>query len=132
VKKIGIFCTYCSKSKAAARDLLPAISRYKSDRIERVAELAKRAGFGFVILSGRFGIVEPLQLLPPYDHLLEDSEVSAMSRVVAKQLVNLGIRHLVYFTESVRTDPNIAPYLNLIQLACESANIDLEIREWKG
>jgi cytoplasmic iron level regulating protein YaaA (DUF328/UPF0246 family) len=48
-------------------------------------------GQKFLILSGKYGILEPSDPIPYYDHLLQSSEVSEHSKKVADQLETLGV-----------------------------------------
>ena len=62
--------TYCCKEKDPADGLLPAADRYLSPRIRAAHNVAKELGVRFHILSGSYGILDPGQAIPDYDHLL--------------------------------------------------------------
>ena len=79
------FCTYCSAKKDRSQGELAAIQRYQSLRINSVYLAAVSLGHNFFILSGKYGILEPSEPIPYYDHLLQSSEVSEHSR---KLLIN--------------------------------------------
>jgi hypothetical protein len=118
-----VFCTYCSRDKDHSERELPAIQRYQSRRITSVYCAAKSLGLGFLILSGKYGILKPCDSIPDYDHLLQPSEVSEHSNLVADQLETLGVKDLVFFTKSAS---DVKPYCECIKLASEKAGIELK------
>lgn len=83
---MAIFCTYCSAEKETDEYLLPAIQRYFSERILRISQAAAKVGTGFFILSGEFGLLEPKELIPYYDHLLVADQIEAMAFKLADQI----------------------------------------------
>lgn len=125
------YCTYCSAEKNTSETPLPAIERYRSSRILEVNEKAKHAGETFVILSGKYGILDAEQPIDHYDHLLIASEVEQHAMLVASQLKEKGITKLVFYTDSVLKDPNIQPYIDCISLATAKAGTTLEIIEFE-
>lgn len=78
--------TYCSRRKREDAGLLPAVERYSSPRIPAARDWARRHGADFRILSGRYGLLDPAEPIPYYDHLLGTDEVEAMTERVAGQL----------------------------------------------
>jgi hypothetical protein len=66
-------------------------------------------GLNFLILSGKYGILEPRNPIPYYDHLLQSSEVSEHSKKVADDLEALGVKDLIYFGRSLSDDENLKP-----------------------
>lgn len=121
------YCTYCSREKDTRPGPLPAILRYQSRRIRDVAERAARDGASLVILSGEFGLLQPSDPIPYYDHLLQPAEVSAMIERVALQLRTAGITAVTYFTESL-SDPELAPYNATIRGAASAIGIPAGVR----
>ena len=121
-----VFCTYCSADKDRSRGELPAIQRYLSHRIKSVYFAAMSLGLKFLILSGKYGILEPSDPIPYYDHLLQSSEVSEHSKKVADQLEALGVKNLIFFTRSFSDDENLKPYFDCIKLASQKAGIELK------
>lgn len=117
------FCTYCSKDKDDSKGDMPAIQRYQSTRINSVYSAAMSLGFRFIILSGEFGLLEPCEPIPYYDHLLLSSEVAEHSNLVANQLDSLGLKELIFFT---RKAPIVKPYRDCIKIACNKAGVDLK------
>jgi hypothetical protein len=83
-------------------------------------------GLEFLILSGKYGILEPSDPIPYYDHLLQSSEVSEHSKRVADQLEALGVKDLIFFARSFSDDENVKPYFNCIKFASQKAGIELK------
>lgn len=124
-----IFCTYCSAEKDASDVPLPAIRRYRSDRIARIYSAALAAGCGFFILSGKFGLVAANSPIPYYDHLLVASEVEVKAFRVAEQIKQHGITQIIFFTLPVAKDEKLASYHACLRLACLIASADLSFVE---
>ena len=118
-----VFCTYCSAKKDRSPGELPAIQRYQSHRIKSVYIAAMSIGLKFVILSGEYGLLEPSDPIPYYEHLLVSEEVSEHSKLVADQLVALRVKDLIFFTRPESVDQNVKPYLACIKLASQKAGI---------
>ena len=78
-----LICTICSRDKDPAKGLLPAIRRYRSERIGRIYEKAKRAGAVFAILSGKFGLLPAEEPIPYYDKLLTEADIGPVSEKAA-------------------------------------------------
>lgn len=123
-----VYLTYCSAQKNFSKKALPAIQLYDSERISKVFELAKSQNAKFVILSGKYGLVEAHQQINYYDHLLDQTEVESHAGVMASQIATKDISEIVFFSNSVQTDPNLLPYLRSIKRACEIANIPITIK----
>lgn len=124
-----IFSTYCSAEKEVAERPLPAIERYRSERIRRIYSAALICGAGFFILSGEFGLLTPTEPIPYYDHLLVSGEVEAHSFKVAEQIKQNGITQIIFFTLPVAADETLAAYHNSLRLACQSASTHLSFAE---
>ena len=122
------YLTYCSAQKNYSKKALPAIQLYDSKRISKVFELANSQNAKFVILSGKYGLVEAHQQINYYDHLLNQTEVEAHANVIASQIAAKCISEIVFFTNPVETDPNLLPYLRSIKRACEIAKITITIK----
>jgi hypothetical protein len=119
-------CTYCSAAKSRSPGSIPAIDRYRSARIRSIHAAARESGLGFLILSGRFGLVAPDEPIPHYDHLLVAEEVAAHSIKVSGQMTALGVEELVFHTVPPATDPNVQPYLDCIEEAARRAGVELQ------
>ncbi len=121
-----VFCTYCSAKKDRSQGELPAIQRYRNHRIKSVYVAAISLGLNFLILSGKYGILEPNNPIPYYDHLLQSSEVSEHSKKVADQLAALGVKDLIFFARSFSDDEKVKPYFDCIKFASQKAGIKLK------
>ena len=124
-----IICTYCSAEKHTVVGNVPAVSRYISKRIDWLARQAEKENRPLFILSGRYGIIPATYLIPYYDHLLTQKEVSAHAQKVASQIKEHGITHITFYTRSSQQDPYVAPYINCITQAAELAKVGLVIEE---
>lgn len=124
-----VFSTYCSAEKETTDSPLPAIQRYRSDRIKRIYSAALTCGAGFFILSGEFGLLKPNELIPYYDHLLISDEIEAHSFKVAEQIRQHGITQIIFFTSPVAVDEKLEPYHASLRLACQKASINLSFVE---
>ncbi len=124
-----IFSTYCSAEKETVEQPLPAIQRYRSERIKRIYSAALICGAGFFILSGEFGLLTPTEPIPYYDHLLVGDEVETHSVKVAEQIKQYGITQIIFFTLPVAADETLAAYHASLRLACQKAAIKLSFVE---
>ena len=122
------YATYCSAQKNFSKKAMPAIQLYDSERISKVYELANSHNTKFVILSGAYGLIEPHEQINYYDHLLDQTEVETHSGKIASQIATKDISEIVFFSNSVQTDPNLLPYLRCIKRACEIAKIPITIK----
>ncbi len=120
-----VFSTYCSADKESDDLPLPAIQRYRSDRIKRIYSAALTCGIDFFILSGEFGLLKPNELIPYYDHLLVADEIKAHSFKVARQIKQYGITQIIFFTLPVAADEKLASYHASLRIACQIASINL-------
>jgi len=123
------FCTYCSAEKETDAEPLPALRRYRSERIERISRAARDAGCGFYILSGEYGLLDPDEKIPYYDHLLVADEVEAHAAKLTEQIKRYEITQIVFFTLPVSQDKKLAPYHAALRLACTLASIPLAFVE---
>lgn len=62
-----------------------------------------------------------------YDHLLLVDEVEALVPEVVASLAGEGISELVYYTADADAVVAVAPYLEVIRLACSQAVIELTV-----
>ena len=123
------YCTYCSAEKDPSEFLVSAISRYKSSRITDVYTSANAASVKFVILSGKYGVINAHQKIDYYDHLLLPAEVEKHVELVASQLKEMRITKLVFYTVSVLTDLNIQPYIDCIKRGAAKNGTAIEVKE---
>ncbi len=123
------YCTYCSALKKNSKEAIPAIDLYNSNRISQIYELAKLQKVNFVILSGKYGIIEANEKIEFYDHLLQNSEVEKHIELIVEQLQEKEIDKIVFFTNFLEIDFKLKPYWKCMQKACEILNIELIIKE---
>lgn len=123
------YITYCSAEKDKSEGHLWAIKRYKSQRIDKVYNIAKKNDALFLILSGKYGILEADSIIEYYDHLLNDDEVHLHSEKIAKQLNSKKISHLIFYTAAIASDKKLKPYVSCIIKAADVNDIYLEILE---
>lgn len=120
-------CTYCSALKDRSPGYLPAIDRYQSARVQKVATIAARDGLPFFILSGRLGFINSNELIPYYDHLLESEDVPKLVGVVAEQIRKWKIRELLFYTTPIERERQLQPYADLLQEACSKTGTRLSL-----
>jgi hypothetical protein len=120
-------CTYCSADKNHLESPTEAIHVYKSNRILSLYGTAIEQKVGFIILSGKFGIISPTDKIDYYDHLLIATEVQAHAELISTQIKAKGISKIVFFMNSLEQDTNLQPYLDCMKMACQKANIQLTV-----
>lgn len=122
------YATYCSALKNFSKKAIPALQLYDSERISKIYKLANSQNTKFVILSGAYGLVEAHEQINYYDHLLDQTVVESHASVMASQIATKDISEIVFFSNSVETDPNLLPYLRCIKRSCEIAKIPITIK----
>jgi hypothetical protein len=122
-----IICTYCSGAKREDGGLMPAVSRYLSQRIVDLGESADNQGLEFMILSGEYGLIDREYPLPFYDHLLQPWEVDKLSNRVASTLCMAGVKEVEYHTAAPELVSAVRPYLSVMEAACERASVALRV-----
>lgn len=127
-----VYATYCSASKVKTQSLVAAINLYQSKRIESIFQIAKKNNRQFIILSGKFGLLDPNDKIPYYDHLLTSNEVAKHSSLVASQLKKKGITEVLFYAGDVNRDINIQTYIDCISLAAEKAYISVEVKHYQS
>src|SRR5579875_3610955 len=123
---VEAFITYCSREKDHSPMLLPALQRYKSQRIRRVKAAADSQGVAFYILSGKFALLKAAEPIPYYDHLLTQLEVDQLAERVAGQLKREGLSKVIFFVSAART-ASVEPYEQTIRRACAMEEIDFSV-----
>lgn len=125
----NLFITYCSRNKSRDAGDLPALERYLCDRIRAVHSAAVDQGADFRILSGKFGLLAADEVVPWYDHLLTEGEVTDHIELVLPQLREIGPERIFLFMRSITIDPCLAAYAETIARTCVKAGIDLAVIE---
>ena len=124
-------CTTCCKQKRRDKQLLPAIERYVSRRIRLVLTESRRHHKPLLILSGRFGLLEPDERIPWYDQALLPEAVDALVPKVADQLVTRRASALLFYARPSKTR-GWQPYYDVLEKACRRVNIRLTVRTLRG
>ncbi len=78
---------------------------------------------------GKYGILEPSDPIPNYDHLLHSSEVSEHSKRVADQLEALDVKDLIFYAGSLSDDENLKPYFDCVKFGSQKAGIEQKFVE---
>lgn len=120
-------CTICSKDKRAEAGLLPASQRYLSQRIIDVMKVAKQQNVPFLILSGKFGLIPAEREIPFYDHLLQDREVEELSKMVKRQIQELGVTTLEFYAKPKDTI-NWGPYYETLEKSAAESGVGLTVK----
>ena len=108
-----LHATYCSKNKKKDDGKIPAIQRYKSERIKKIFQTAKKRDEKFAILSGKYGLLKPDEEIPYYDRLLEKQDVEKLVPEVRKFLRKEKISEVIYHTKKIEGQRK--PYFRLIK-----------------
>lgn len=122
-----IFATYCSSKKDSTPSPLSAISRYQSDRINRIYQASILIDVPCYILSGKYGLIYADKPIEYYDHLLRAEEVSSHAVLISTQLKENGIKEIVFYSNTLERDSNLKPYLDCIKEGCHLAKAKLNI-----
>lgn len=117
-----VICTICSKEKDVAGNSLPARLRYLTPRIKAVGKIAKELKLPLFILSGKYGIISAEEMIPYYDHILKEEEISDLSRLISRQLEENHITEIDFYTKN---EPAWLPYTQAIQKGIELSKIIL-------
>ena len=131
MSKGAIFITTCCKEKDTRPGLLPAIQRYRSDRITWAYAESQRLGLDLLILSGQFGLLRPEDPIPWYDHALQMEEIDALVPPVADELASLAMSEVFFIARSAST-PGWAPYHIALMQARQGTQTALNFIEWQG
>ncbi|MFW5713309.1 MAG: hypothetical protein ACOCYU_01425 [Brevefilum sp.] len=122
--------TTCSKNKDDAPGLLPAIERYQNSRIEWVYLESIRLNTPMLIFSGEFGLLEPIDPIPWYDHALQMDEISKLIPKIARKLRALGVESLRFYARPA-SEPGWRPYHAALKQACAEADVTLNWIPWR-
>jgi len=127
-----IFCTYCSANKSLVKHDIPAIDRYVSKRIKSMSDSARQLYIKFMILSGKFGLIEEADPIPYYDVLLDPTRVETHSLIVSTQLRSAGVSKVVFMTSTHEVDHQVKPYVDCMRMACEHNEVDFELVQFQS
>ena len=121
-----LLVTICCREKDRAEGLLPAVRRYRSKRIDRLAGLAGEAGIPFAILSGFFGLVEAGEPIPYYDRLMSGDDVGRIAAAGTEFLRERGIKEVIFCLPDPALDPHVGPYLRSMEKSAAAAGCRLK------
>ncbi len=105
--------------------MLPAIRRYRSERIRRLAELAVQTDLPLVILSGLYGLIAAEEPIPYYDRLMGESDIPRIAGLSAEFLKERLVTGVVFCLPDPEIDPHVKPYLNSMAEACATVGVGL-------
>lgn len=118
------FCTICSKEKRTDKESLPAVERYLSKRIWFVYQESQRLNIPMLILSGKYGLLPPTELIPWYDKKLKENRIIDLIPIVTKQITGHNISEIVFYCQP-ETNKDWLPYHKLLKLSCSLANVNI-------
>lgn len=113
-----LYCTTCCAKKLTNPQPLPSIARYVSERIKRIYQKSLDEGVGFGILSGKYGLLHPLEPIPYYNKVLLMEEFPLISPMVKAQLIELKVSRVVFFAKDYKKYPDWEAYYLSLYLPC--------------
>ncbi len=122
-EKRKLFVTYCTGRKTDEKENIPAIQRYKSERIRWVYAEALKEKADFAILSGIFGLIPPERKIPKYDYCLQKDDTDRVKETNKKYIKdNMGKNEIeiVYFTKSPLLDKESVNYYDSLKKAIDA------------
>jgi len=119
--------TTCCAEKRNDPELLPAIERYRSQRIAEIHAESERSGRSMLIFSGRYGLLAPEDRIHWYDYALIESDSEALAERMAAQLNARGATRVLFRAEP-REAPGWEPYHRTLEAACERAGVSYAFR----
>jgi len=120
-----VIVTICSKEKDRTTKDIPAYRRYKSSRIKTVRSVAQAQSLPFFILSGKYGLIADNEVVPYYDHLLNESHVQGLALRVGEQGKLAGITSIEFYAK--QRQGSWIPYYRVIEQLAITNNIKLNI-----
>jgi hypothetical protein len=121
-----VLCTICCKEKRTDPGLLPAVDRYRSERIAFVHRESLRLGKPLLIFSGKFGLLPEQHPIPWYDIKLTLEAVPGMVSLVSEQIEASGVTRITFYGHPA-TDPDWLPYIQVLQEACRLRKVQLDL-----
>lgn len=120
-------CTTCCKRKRRDAQPLPARKRYLSRRIRFVLQESRRQKTPMLILSGKYGLLEPDQKIPWYDQALLANEIDNLAQKLAQQLARREVSSVVFYARP-RKNVGWRPYYAAIEAACARLKVPLRFK----
>ncbi len=125
------FCTTCSKRKRRTPQLLPARKRYLSRRIRFVWRESRKLNKPLLILSGKYGLLDPDKKIPWYDQALLPDVAEALAQKAAQQLRARGATSLRFYALP-RNTRGWPPYYAVIKKAGAQLGLALHFQIMRG
>lgn len=123
-------CTYCSIEVSASSERIPAVQRWGIVRVRNAEHFAQENNMPLLLLSAEHDLVDKDDCLPPGGADLSDKDIGRKSFAIARQLEEKGVRELKFL---VNPSNRLAiAYLRLITLACDRAEVSLEVLDHRG
>ncbi len=119
--------TICCREKDRAAGLLPAVRRYRSRRIGRIAELAGETGLDLAILSGLYGLIDAEEPIPYYDRLMGEGDIARVTAANREYLRSRKIDGVIFCLPDPAIDPHVKPYLKSMEAAVDAAGCGLKV-----
>ncbi|MDP8236219.1 MAG: hypothetical protein P9M08_07530 [Candidatus Erginobacter occultus] len=122
-----VLATICCREKDRAEGLIPAVRRYRSRRIGRIAELAGEIGLELAILSGLYGLIDAEEPIPYYDRLMEEGDIARVTVVNREYLRRRKIDGVIFCLPDPAIDPHVKPYLKSMEASAAAAGCGLKV-----
>ncbi len=123
-------CTYCSIEITSSPEPIAAVKRWGTRRVQEASRFARDNGWPFFLLIAGRGLTKPEDPVPPGGANLDEDDIHRNSLRVADQLQKEAISHLQFLVSPLNR-LSLA-YLRVIVLACDRANIVIELRNHEG
>ena len=128
-KALKLYLTTCCKEKSNTLLPCPAIERYLDPRIKTVHARSQADSVAFGILSGKYGLLHPNDLIDWYDKKLELPDLPDLLPLLVQQLKNQQVSTIYFFAKSPDVFPEWKPYCLIVEQAAEILEIELIWRE---
>lgn len=122
------YCTYCSKDKKKIEGKIKSLDLYISDRIKFVKKTADDDNAGFLIMSGKYGLLKPETEIEYYDKLLKPEDLEIYIVKLKKQLLELNAETIIFYHKNPEEDKNITTYINAIKSVADDCSVKIEFK----
>jgi hypothetical protein len=124
-------CTTCCKRKRRDEQPLPALERYLSRRIRFVWKESQRLNKPLLILSGKYGLLDPDGKIPWYDQTLRPALVDELAQKLVQQLRVRGVASVRFYALPRQTS-GWRPYYEALEKACAPLGVSLRYKTLKN
>lgn len=108
--------THCCAQKNTAEGLLPVYERYQSDRVQTFLSRTSLMGVNTRILSSKFGLLAPDDMIPSYDQLLLPAHLPTFVPLIAGQLEQVHDEAVTFFAP-FNPDADVKTYQQSLVIA---------------